>query len=245
MNAMIPYAAQSSGPNRRLLAEAGWRAFVSPDTFAKNGDPVTRYALDNGAWGAHLHEVPWDAAVFEQLVDRLGASSDFVVIPDVVADRSRTLAMATTWIPRLAGLPLYLAVQDEMTEADLGPFVDSLEGIFVGGSTSWKLETMAAWGSICRGLDLRMHVGRVNTANRIRRCGDAGATSFDGSSVARFARMNLRRLNNEVRQTWLFEVGDVQPQCRECGSPDLRHDPTDGSVDCVACGATERSGVYA
>jgi len=32
------------------------------------------------------------------------------------------------------------------------------------------------------------HVGRVNTARRIRLCAEAGADSFDGTSVSRYAQ---------------------------------------------------------
>jgi hypothetical protein len=201
---VIPYASQTSGPNRRAIERAGWRQFVSPDTRPKNGVPTTAYALDNGAWGAFLRGQPWDAEAFERLVGELGTAADFVVVPDAVSDRAVTLERAHDWLPRLAGLPRYLAVQDGMTWTDVDPFVPELAGIFLGGSTAWKLETLADWGGYAHARALRLHVGRVNSVRRIRRCGDAGADSFDGSVVSRYAAVKLRLFDNEVRQKWLF-----------------------------------------
>jgi hypothetical protein len=90
-----------------------------------------------------------------------------------------------------------------MSEADVAPLLGERVGIFVGGSTSWKLETLARWGTLAAARGCHCHVGRVNTARRIRLVADAGAHSFDGSSLTRFAA-NLPRLDNEVRQQWLF-----------------------------------------
>ena len=43
-------------------------------------------------------------------------------------------------------------------------------GIFVGGSTPFKLETMPAWGELAREIGCWLHVGRVNSGRRIRDC---------------------------------------------------------------------------
>lgn len=203
---MTPYASQTSGPNRELLLRAGWGQFISPDTWAKNGPPVTFNALDNGAWGSFRRGEEWAEEPFLALTEALGPQSDFVVVPDKVGCGKTTMEMAERWVPQLVGLRLYLAVQDGMHWGDIEHLVPSIRGVFVGGSTPWKLETMADWGAGARARGLKMHVGRVNTAKRIRFCGDAGADSFDGSSASRFARKNLPRLNNEVRQGWLWKA---------------------------------------
>ncbi len=43
------------------------------------------------------------------------------------------------------------------------------------------------WGALARETGCYLHVGRVNTAVRIRLCSAAGADSFDGTSPSRFA----------------------------------------------------------
>lgn len=209
---MIPYASQTSGPNRRAIEAAGWRQFVSPATRAKNGQPTTAYAIDNGAWSAFLQCVPWQPDAFVRLVDELGERSDFIVVPDVVRDRERTLELANVWLPRLRGLRLYLAVQDGMGWMDVDPLRSYIDGLFIGGSTAWKWSTINAWGLAAKARALPLHVGRVNSAKRIRDCWNAGAGSFDGSQVSRYAEVKLPPfdaelkdcMRHEVRQTWLF-----------------------------------------
>jgi len=48
-----------------------------------------------------------------------------------------------------------------------------------------------------------LHVGRVNSARRIRLCAMAGADSFDGSSASRLA-VSLRNLDNARNQLALI-----------------------------------------
>lgn len=74
-----------------------------------------------------------------------------------------------------------------MQVADVRPYLGADVGVFVGGSTPWKLSTMALWADLARERGAWCHVARVNTALRIRKCALAGATSFDGSSASRFA----------------------------------------------------------
>lgn len=208
---MIPYASQTSGVNRHLIEAAGWRFMVSPYTAQCNGLELgVPYAIDNGAWGAFVHKKPWNESEFMWIVDALGHAADFVVIPDVVANKDETLKIAEHWIKKLDGLPLYLALQDGMTWTDADAFTSSVAGFFLGGSTDWKLKSMIEWGSFCHTRGKRLHVGRVNTVRRIRLCYDSGADSFDGSSVTRFAKKNLRRLNNEVAQMQMFDMKEVK-----------------------------------
>lgn len=202
---IIPYASQTSGTNKRLLLEAGWRFMVSPDTADKNRlDPACKYALDNGAWGAFVRQRPWEEDRFLRLVDTFGGRADFVVIPDVVADAPRTLELADVWIRRLDGIPRYLALQDGMGFSDVLPFVARVAGFFLGGSTAWKLRSAAEWGGFCSRHGRYLHVGRVNTIKRIRLMRDAGAHSFDGSNASRFAKVKLPGLQGELDQQWLF-----------------------------------------
>jgi hypothetical protein len=178
---------------------------LSPCTVKCNGySPPVQYAIDNGAWVSFIHEEPWCEDEFLRLVDVLGERADFVALPDVVTNREATIALSLTYVERLAGLRLYFVLQDGMGPDDADILAPHVDGYFLGGSTEYKIASMHGWGAYCRANGKRLHVGRVNTAKRIRLCHDAGAHSFDGSSVSRFARKNLRRLDNEVRQTQLF-----------------------------------------
>lgn len=197
------YAAHT-GTRRNLaaLSGAGWGLLLSP---GKPRDPRFIHALDNGAWGAFQRSEPFDVAAFEKHVGAHGDGAEFVVVPDIVAGGLDSLRVSLDWLPRLAGVAKrrLIAVQDGMSSADVAPHLSPTAGVFVGGSTEWKLATMRAWGQLARKHGAYLHVGRVNTIRRIRLCQDAGADSFDGTSATRFS-CTLPKLDQARRQTNLF-----------------------------------------
>ena len=186
---MIPYASVTrTRRNLRVLREHGWRMLISPANPKPPGD--FRYAIDNGAWPAHKNGLPFDEPAFTSLVDSRGADADFIVVPDVVAGGMESLRLSVGWLPRLIRFPrLYIAVQDGMSEQAVCNVLSLRPGlgIFVGGSTEWKLRTLPRWGWIAHEMQKPLHVGRVNSARRIRLCAEAGADSFDGTSVTMYA----------------------------------------------------------
>jgi hypothetical protein len=184
---VIGYASRT-GTRRNLAAlrAAGWRLMVTPATLRTEG---MRYALDNGAWSAAQQGTPWDADRFLRAVRELGPGADFIVVPDVVGDGPASLARSRVWYPFLLGRArlLLVAVQDGMKPADVRPMLGASVGLFVGGTTAWKLRTLGVWGQLAAEVGCYLHVGRVNTARRIARCAASGAHSFDGTSVTRYA----------------------------------------------------------
>ena len=195
--------ATSTGTRRNLeaLRRAGWHLLVTPDAYKDKG---MRYALDNGAYGCWLRKEPFDERRFRRLLERKGPKADWVVVPDIVAAGPASLDFSLRWLFECqanTGLVL-LAVQDGMTPDLLAPLVGDKVGIFIGGTTDWKLQSMPAWGRLARASGCYLHVGRVNTRRRIRYCADIGAHSFDGTSVSRYAK-ELEMLDAERRQVHL------------------------------------------
>ena len=123
------------------------------------------------------------------------------MLPDIVAGGLRSLDLSIRYVNRcLAVSPLMLiAVQDSMERADLEPLVGPNVGIFLGGSTEWKLDRMADWGAFCLNRRVHYHVARVNTAKRFRMAHAANADSVDGTSATRFAT-TLPALDAAARQ---------------------------------------------
>jgi hypothetical protein len=185
------------------MREAGWRILVVPGKH-----PVTgmKYALDNGAWSAFQQGREFDQKRFAEHVERHGGAADFIVIPDVVAEASKSWELSLRWIPRLKYFRLLLfAVQDGMNYDEVGELLLAHPGmgIFLGGSTAWKLKEMYSWGVVAHALGRHYHVARVNTAKRIRLAAESGAHSFDGSSVSRYAE-TLPLLEDARRQPSLL-----------------------------------------
>jgi hypothetical protein len=185
---MISYASRT-GTIRNLdaLRSSGWRLLVSATGCLRSeGFP---YALDNGAWTAFQQGHPFDESAFTRALRMMGRDADWTVIPDIVAGGLASLEMSFKWMRRVLDESprALIAVQDGMTTADLADLIGPRVGIFVGGSTDWKLATLPMWAALASQKGAWCHVGRVNTARRIRACSAAGATSFDGTSATKFS----------------------------------------------------------
>jgi len=189
---MIAYASRT-GTRRNLdaLRRAGWRLMVSARGALRTEG--FRYALDNGAWTSFQRGEPFDETAFERAVTRLGADADWIVVPDIVMGGMASLKFSRMWLARLrnrralAKARFMIAVQNGIVPAHIRDLVGPRIGVFVGGDTEWKLATMAGWARFAQARGAICHVGRVNSARRIRLCAAAGVDSFDGSGVSRFA----------------------------------------------------------
>lgn len=196
------YATNTQGKRNLAAMKAGGVRIVLTPGKHSTPPPGFLYAIDNGRFillgnpGA-----PWDAEAFKELIEKHGSGADFVVVPDFPGKAEATFASFRLWIPYLKHLrnPL-LAVQDGMTADDVGAFVRHYNcGIFLGGTTEWKLATLYGWGMVARALGCYYHVGRVNTVKRIRLCLEAGAHSCDGTSMTRYS-CNVPKLTTAAKQ---------------------------------------------
>lgn len=193
---MICYASPT-GTRRNLdaLRRHGWGLLVGPDRHAWRNEPVEGFshlAGDNGAWSCFQAGRAFDADAYDRFLEWLAPQADrldWLVLPDIVAGGLASLALSLRYLNRCRAIaPLVLiAVQDGMEPADVAPFVGPEVGIFLGGSTAWKLKRMLDWGSFCAERGVYYHVARVNTLKRMYLAIAAGADSVDGSSASRYA----------------------------------------------------------
>lgn len=184
---MLPMAT-STGSRRNLKAlhAAGWALMITPD----NPNPHHfRFAIDNGAWSCHQKKQLWTPARWSPLVERHGAAAIFAVAPDIVCGGPESLVLSLQWLSWLLERTsvALIAVQNGMTAEDLAPHLGPRVGIFVGGDTTWKESSLPMWDKAAQVAGCYLHVGRVNTARRIRLCAMAGADSFDGTSASKFS----------------------------------------------------------
>lgn len=190
----MKYYVSRTGTKRNLtaIADAGFGILVSRAAEWRT-EGFEDWVGDNGAWADFQAGRPFDEDRYEAFLTWVAAQPIpplFLVLPDIVAGGAASLALSLRYMNRcLSTVPLVLiAVQDGMTEADLEPLVGKSVGIFLGGSTEWKLATMKAWGDFCRARGVHYHVARVNTLRRLGMAAGAHATTADGSSAARFAK---------------------------------------------------------
>lgn len=180
--------ASHTGTKRNLdaLRQHGWRLLLSAKGHGVKPEGFS-YAIDNGAWWAYQNGKAFDVGAFERIVDRYGDGADWVAAPDIVGGGRASLELSLSWLPRLTGLRL-IPVQDGMTIEMVRSYIGGSVGLFLGGTTEFKISTMRAWGALARQAYCYYHVGRVNTVRRIRMCVESGAHSCDGTSASRFSK---------------------------------------------------------
>jgi hypothetical protein len=201
---MMAYATRT-GTLRNLAAlrDAGWGLMVTPDS--PRTEKFYDYCIDNGAWSAHTQGVDWNdtyQAKFERLVEDLGAGARFIVAPDIVAAGAQSLARSLEWLPALrsVGCLVLIPLQDDMRpEPALTQHLGDKVGLFVGGSTEFKISSLPTWSWVAREWDCYLHVARVNTVRRIRYCQAYDVDSIDGTSASRYAS-TLPLLDAALRQ---------------------------------------------
>lgn len=209
---MICYASPT-GTRRNLetLRRHGWGLLVGPARHVWRNDPVegfSRLAGDNGAWSCYQAGRAFDEAGYERFLEWLAPQADrldWLVLPDIVAGGGASLVLSLRYLNRgLSIAPLVLiAVQDGMEPDDLEPLVGPGVGIFLGGSTAWKIARMLEWGAFCAEHRVHYHVARVNTLKRTYLAIAAGAHSIDGSSASRYA-VTTSMLSYAARHRDLF-----------------------------------------
>lgn len=153
-----------------------------------NGIP---YGLDNGCFREFRRD-PWERLLNE-------AASDcpvFVTFPDIVGDAQRTAELFEHFKPLTNGLPRALVLQDGVSRVSID--WNSIAAVFIGGSDAFKIssEAMAA-ARTAKMLGKWVHVGRVNTAQRVSNWLGL-ADSLDGSGISRFDQ-RLEDVLNAIR----------------------------------------------
>lgn len=130
-------------------------------------------------------------------VERYGMDSClFAVAPDLPFDAAGTLAESKPWLPRIRslGIPAAFAAQDGSEKPGLLPW-DDFDVLFIAASTEWKTGRHAE--RIAREAKARhksVHMGRVNSRQRMAIAEWFGCDSVDGTYLAFGPDRNLPRL---------------------------------------------------
>lgn len=179
---MVMLANHSSPPVHfwagKYPGKVGWLIGPSGKTKTKLREWLP-FALDNDAFTAWEQGTIWSESAYFDFLEWV-ASQDFrprwATVPDVVADKKGTLQSWNKYADRVAGYgwPLAFVAQDGMNPRDVP---DSAEVVFLGGSYRWKWRNAETFA----GEFPRLHVGRVNTLARLRRCEELGVESVDGT----------------------------------------------------------------
>jgi hypothetical protein len=147
----------------------------------------TVWAADNGCFTGYNPEL-----ILKMLIKYQGIPNcKFVVVPDLFdreqfrGDAYGTLLLFNAWIGtyKRLGYPAAFVLQNDFNHYQI-PF-DSIDAIFIGGDTRFKFSSEVA----CAVADAKrrgkwVHMGRVNSPERIIYARSIGCDSFDGTGYA-------------------------------------------------------------
>ena len=157
------------------------------------------FCADNGVFGKGF---PGEDAWWEWLSSLPADRCAFAVAPDVVGDAQATLDRSASWLGpiRSLGIPAAFVAQDGAET--VGVPWDQFDVLFIGGSTEWKLGRHArALAAEAKRRGKPVHMGRVNSAQRLRYAAGIGCDSADGTYITFGPDENLPKVLGWLRQT--------------------------------------------
>lgn len=183
----------------RCAAELGYpvEQLFTPLTRYLPRQPGRHFAIDNGSFSK------FDPRKFNNLLKRHHARRHrcrFVAVPDRVENAQRTAELFDEWAPQLRDWPLAYVCQDGQDQVPI-PW-DRIASVFIGGSTAWKISRSArACIAEARARKKWVHVGRVNTPDRLEFFEELLADSIDGTGLSRYTHMRekIARRNDQLR----------------------------------------------
>lgn len=158
------------------------------------------YAIDNAAFAQFDERKYFDMLDYSKQFQ----PPIFIVVPDVVGCHARTLALWKYYYHRVLiyGYKMAFVAQDGCRPEDIPVEADF---IFIGGNDPWKMNNVHRFIDCGR----PVHVGRVNTMNRLKKCEDLGVYSVDGTGWMRFRGSEFNGLMD-----WFAGVGSNQVQLK-------------------------------
>lgn len=199
------YFGTPSGPEVQAAMSRGLLGCMTTPAQGNRVPPGAVWAADNGKFGKGWPgESRWWAWLQGQVAVYGPARCAWAVAPDVPFDAAGTLAESTPWLGRIRslGIPAAFAAQDGCDE--LGLPWDEFDVLFLAGSTEWKVGPIAHRLTLeARDCGKQVHMGRVNSLERLRIAEAFGCHSADGTYLAFGPEINLGRLLG-----WLDELAD-------------------------------------
>lgn len=181
-----------SHDHRDTLRTAGVGVMAQPRSYSADTITGWRWAADNGCFSDK-----WDPDRWADWLHRMRRVPDclWAVVPDVVGDALATTDRFHEWAPIVddLGYPSAYVAQNGATPATI-PW-DHIACVFLGGDTRWKLSQHAeAIAREARLQNVWSHMGRVNSARRLRIADSWGVDSCDGTFLAFGPDKNVPRL---------------------------------------------------
>ena len=158
----------------------------APAALASYGLPIS---ADNGCFGG-LDSQKF-VVMLNSFMDK-GVALEWVTVPDVVGNARETFSLWSKWAPIVMafGFPPALVIQDGATLENVSPLDPPV--VFIGGSTEYKTGHEARRiVEHYRARGRPVHMGRVNTYQRVKYAIRIGCTSCDGSGFSKWPEQKI------------------------------------------------------
>lgn len=197
------YLATPSGSEVKAAMQAGLLGCMTTPAQGNRIPDGSLYACDNGKFGKGWPGADRWFQWLSDTVDRYGPDRClWAVAPDVPFDAKATLAESQPWLAKIRelGIPAAFAAQDGC-ENGLIPWGE-FDVLFLAGSTEWKIGPVAQrLAEEAQNRGLKVHMGRVNSRQRLRIAEVYGCETCDGTYLAFGPDRNLPNL-----LAWLREI---------------------------------------
>lgn len=193
-----------ANPSTQTVRDAMTTGLIDMIATPKQGNKLpagVAWCADNGCFGKGY---PGDDAWFAWLQSFTPEERSrclFAVAPDVVGDAWRTHLRSFPWFAKIRalGYPVAYVAQNNL-ELHPVPWWD-FDVLFIGGDTRWKLGRHArALVAEAKRRGKWVHMGRVNSARRLRYADAIGCDSADGTYIAFGPDQNLPDVLSWLRQ---------------------------------------------
>lgn len=197
------YFANPCGSDRiATLMQAGRLGFIATPKQSNPLSSSVRWCADNGCFAEGY---PGDDAFVMWLLrfqQNERTRCAFAVAPDVVGDAKRTLERSRPLLHVIRGIgfPVALVAQDGLERLRI-PW-DEFDALFIGGSTEWKLGPAAREIASEATFMYRkwLHMGRVNSRERLRYANDLCCDSVDGTLLTYGPDIHAPRVDGWLRE---------------------------------------------
>lgn len=149
---------------------------------------VPDFILDNAAYPAFSRHELLNLDLYREFLRKATGrgSPYFAVIPDIVCGGMASFNFSAENIDLIPkGINRYFVVNPAITEHDLIPYFDEIEGQFISLAAFRRVWDIRRYVVMAHNHDLKAHIGKVGTGKAYTLSATVGADSCDGSTPMR------------------------------------------------------------
>ena len=162
--------------------------------------------FDSGGFLDWKHDKPFDGDRYTRDMERIEATPYFALLPDILGKGEESLDLSVSYISKVRDdWDYYLVVQDGMTVEMVEDVIDSVAGLFLGGTNAFKGEAKK-FSDLAHRHGKLFHYGRAGTLRKLRyarHVADSMDSAFPLFTVERFNLFHHWVTNTDPQSDWI------------------------------------------